>query len=166
LDNSEISAPFVNDDSLEVLGNSSFTGTSAANDGVISGTGNLSVSGTAFTNPGVLSPGGMAIGQLTLLGNLTQAATSAIDLQFGGTQAAPNFDQLAISGTANFDGTDLNTFPFQTDGYVPADDDVLVIITCGSACSGTFDTATVDVGGVTMTITVSGNTVELRGPGA
>jgi len=164
LNSSAIGAPLVNDDSLEVLGSSAVFGTSTANNGVLFGTGTLDVSGTTFTNPGVLSPAGLAIGQLSLDGNLTQTGTSEIDIQLGGTTAAPNFDRLAIFGNANFTGTTLNGFRW--DSYVPANDAVLTIINCGGVCSGTFDNTTINIGGVALTITVNSDNVQLKGPSA
>jgi hypothetical protein len=164
LNNSAIGAPLVNEDSIEVVGSSAFIGTTSDNNGVISGTGSLDVSGTTFTNPGVLSPAGIAIGQLTLVGDITQSATSLIDLQFGGTTAAPNFDQLQIFGSVDFTGTTIRDF--QWDSYVPANDAVLEIITCSDGCSGTFDNSTINIDGVTLTVTVNAFNVQLRGPGA
>jgi len=164
LNNSAIGAPLINNADLEVQGSSAFTGTSAANNGTLLGTGTLDVSGTTFTNPGVLSPAGNAIGQLSLLGNLTQAGTSVIDIQLGGTTGAPNFDILEIFGTANFAGTFLNVSP--SGGYVPATDAVLDVITCSTSCSGTFDNTSVNIGGVNLTIAVTANTVQLKGPSA
>jgi uncharacterized protein YjdB len=164
LNSSTIGAPLINNADMEVQGISAFTGTSAANNGMLFGTATLDVSGTTFTNPGTLSPGGSAIGQLSLVGNLTQAGTSEIDIDLGGTTAVPSFDVLAISGTGNFTGTTLNAT--QLNGYVPAADAVLEIMTCGTGCSGAFDNTTVSIGGVNLTITVNANNVELKGPSA
>ncbi len=126
-----------------------FSGASFSNvvGGVIQGYGTVSVSGTTFINQGVINPGG-SVGTLTIMGNLPQTSASVINIEIGGT-AATNYDLLAVSGTAQLDGT-LNVQ--LTNSFTPTSGDVFTILTCAT-CSGTFSANNAGAVGLTLIYT-------------
>ncbi|HEU5123205.1 MAG TPA: CARDB domain-containing protein [Verrucomicrobiae bacterium] len=90
--------------------------------------GTNSISGTV-TNNGIIKPGGDAAGLLTISGSYIQTAQGRLDLQLGGTNAGVNYDRLAVSGAARFDGAmDLTLL----DPFFPAESEAFRVITFGS----------------------------------
>ena len=74
------------------------------NNGTIEGSGTLNLGSTAYTltNNGIVAPGD-TVGTLSITGNYIQNATGDLNLQLQGTGSG-QFDLLAISGTATFEG--------------------------------------------------------------
>ena len=103
-------------------------------------TGIGTIDANTLTNDGLLNPDtnnpDTNIGTLTLNGDYTQTGAGTLNIQLGGTNAS-QFDVLAISGTATFDGTlDISL----VQGYTPQLNDSFQIITFGQR-SGTSNFA-------------------------
>ncbi len=88
------------------------------------------------TNNSVVKPGGDAAGQLSISGTYSQTAQGQLDIQIGGTGVGSNYDQLAVSGAMNLNGT-LNVTLI--DPFVPAVGNQFVAATFGSR-TGDFST--------------------------
>ncbi len=81
--------------------------------GSLSGTGTISGN---LTNAGLVSPGSSP-GRLAVTGSYLQSATGILSIEIGGLTPGSQYDQLAVGGNANLDGTLQVTF---IDGFVPA----------------------------------------------
>ncbi len=99
----------------------------------LQGYGTLDFSGYPFgSNNGIISPG-TSIGTLSIIGNLIQMPSSAINIEIGGTA---QYDQLNINGAVTLGGT-LNVS--LTGGFTPSIGDTFTILNYISK-SGTFST--------------------------
>ncbi len=99
--------------------------------GMVNGVGTLT---GELTNNGTINVGGTSgFGTLALIGDLTNTSTGYLNFQIGGANPGINYDQLNVTGIANFDGTlTLNA----TDGYVPATADRIAILTYSTFTGG------------------------------
>ncbi len=88
------------------------------------------------TNNSIVKPGGDNPGQLNISGSYIQTAQGQLDIQIGGTSVGSNYDQLAVSGVMNLNGT-LNVTLI--DPFVPAVGNQFVATTFGSR-TGDFST--------------------------
>jgi len=88
-----------------------------------------------ITNGGTLNPGGIgSAGLISITGNFTQTSSGTINLDFGGTAAATQFDQLAITGSASLAGT---VHVSLINGFAPTDGQSFPFLTA-SLISGLF----------------------------
>ena len=68
--------------------------------------GNGTINGNVVNN-GIFSPGGNGTaGKITVNGNFTQNSGGTVHIDIGGTTAATQYDELAVSATATLAGTD------------------------------------------------------------
>jgi hypothetical protein len=77
--------------------------------GTVALDGGATLSGTSTVqanvlNAGQVSPGGNGAGLLTIAGNYTQTLAGALNIQVGGSNAGSQYDQLAVTGTADLHG--------------------------------------------------------------
>ncbi len=72
--------------------------------GVIQGVGTLNVAGTTFVQDGAVNPGESA-GLLSVTGNFPEGPTAVVNIELGGLIPGDEFDVLAITNAATFDGT-------------------------------------------------------------
>jgi hypothetical protein len=138
-----IGVTFVNNAALEVVtGTLDFGGDfTVSMTGVLQGTGTLDVSSpaTVLAFDGRVRPGrssGVLTGLLTLLGTYGPGASSALDIELGGTTADMEFDRLAVSGAATLNGN-LNVSLLG--GFTPTLGDQFAVLTF-EAVSGDFAT--------------------------
>ncbi|MEO6068829.1 MAG: hypothetical protein ABIQ41_12720, partial [Gemmatimonadales bacterium] len=121
-----------------------------ASGGTLQGTGTLDLTGGVTpTMAGIINPG-TSPGILSVTGALPLQATAALNIELGGTIAGTQYDRLAVSGAATFDGT-LNVT--LTGGFAPALNDQFTVLTCGTSCGGAFATVNLPPG---MTIANNG----------
>lgn len=76
--------------------------------GRIQGDGTLdaSLAGSGFSNAGILRPGAVSdAGALTIRATFANTATSALEIELGGTSAGSTYDQLNIIGDIDLGGT-------------------------------------------------------------
>jgi hypothetical protein len=95
-----------------------------------------------FTNTGTLTIGLASV--FTVTGDYTQTSTGTLDIQLGDVPASGQFGTLAVTGTANLDGTlqiDL------VNGYTPNFGDSFTILTFASR-NGDFATLNIPASGV------------------
>src|SRR5262249_12112061 len=115
------------------------TGNFNANSVTISG-GTLKGTGTIFcsvSNTGGIVAPGNSPGILTINGDYTQSSSGTLNIEIGGTSAAaPDFDQLHVTGSATLGGT-LNVS--QINGFLPAAGQSFQILTFASR-AGDFAT--------------------------
>ena len=114
----------------------SSTGFTNSATGVIQGSGFLNLSSGTLTNDGAINPGGPGIGQLNIIGNLTNASTGNINVAIGGLVPSTQHDKLMVSGTATLGGT-LNVT--NVTGYTPGATDAFNVLGAGTV-SGSFAT--------------------------
>ncbi|HKR63539.1 MAG TPA: hypothetical protein VJZ00_07385 [Thermoanaerobaculia bacterium] len=95
----------------------------AINGGTLRGTG--TVTGNIL-NTGTIAPG-LSPGGITISGNYTQAPGSIIDIELAGTTPVTNYDQLTITGAANFNNTGTLNVSLIS-GFVPSNNDTFDII--------------------------------------
>lgn len=132
-ENAQLSLPFVDDGGvidvqagvLEVPAGLELTS------GVLTGTATLS--GDVINSGGEVRPGDSP-GILTIDGTYTQATEGTLSLEIGGLDA-PDFDQLAVAGTASLGGT-LNITLIND--FEPAMDNSFAVVTFASS-EGAFD---------------------------
>ncbi len=109
---------------------------SFTNSGIITGTGTVDVStitsGT-FSNAGAIKPATPGTSGLLSFTGMSMTGTDVFYIDISG--AATN-DQVEVGGTTAISGT-LN---LALNGYDPPAGDSFTILTCGTACSGTFVT--------------------------
>jgi|GEM_PF-1113962 len=131
-------------------------GASIINTGVIGGFGTINVGAGTLTNNGTIKPGSSP-GTLTITGDLSLSSSSVIDIEIEGTTQGTQYDYINVSGTANLDGTLNVTLP---GAFNPTGAESFQIISCGTACSGTFANA-LPPSGKYMTTTYNANDVTI-----
>jgi YVTN family beta-propeller protein len=105
--------------------------------GTVQGAGIFRVVGVAFTNAGGINPGTAGTGILKIVGNYTQAAGGALNIELGGTTPGTQYDRLADSaGTVALSGA-LNVT--LVNGFTPALGDTFTVLTFPSR-AGTLPT--------------------------
>ena len=105
--------------------------------GTVQGAGIFRVVGVAFTNAGGINPGTAGTGILKIVGNYTQAAGSALNIELGGTTPGTQYDRLVDSaGTVSLNGA-LNVT--LVNGFTPALGDTFTVLTFPSR-AGTIPT--------------------------
>lgn len=103
--------------------------------GWIMGAGGLDVSAaTSFTNHGTIAPaappgGPSSTATLTVTGTYPQSASGRLNVKLGGLVPGSGYDRLAVSGTAQLDGT-LNVS--LANNFAPAPGDQFQVLTCAS----------------------------------
>ena len=124
------------------------------NGGTLVGSG--TITGTVINNGADFAPG-FSPGKITIIGNYTQGANGALDIQIGGATPQTGYDQVQVSGTAALGGT-LNISLIN--GFRPAVGQVFQFIVPG-AVTGEFSTinatgftgqVSYNAGAVTMTV--------------
>jgi hypothetical protein len=95
-----------------------------------------------MTNSGITAPG-TSPGRLTVGGNWSPTASAVLRIEMQGLTPVTQHDQLAVQGTATLGGTLEVSF---LNGYVPAVGDPFVVLTCTTACTGTFAAVTAPQG--------------------
>ena len=119
--------------------NASSHGTISGGTLIIYSGGSLSGDGTIRANvitSASVSPGNGGTGILTIAGNFAQYAASALNVELSGLSAGTQFDQLAITGTAQLAGTLNVTYP---GGFTPQAGDSFPVVTFASE-AGQFGT--------------------------
>ena len=104
--------------------------------------GNRTVGPGTMTNAGITAPG-LSPGQLTISGNWSPTASAVLRIEMQGLTPVTQYDQLAVQGTATLGGKVEVTF---LSGFVPAVGNSFVILTCTTACNGTFSQVTAPQG--------------------
>jgi len=143
--------------------------TTTASGGTLGGTGTLGGMVTV-QNGGILSPG-VSPGTLTVNGDLTMAAGSALAVEINGTTAGTQYDQIIVNGTVDVSGATLSA----THGYASGSGDSYTIIVndAADAVTGSFsglaEGATIAAGGNGTVLTASyiggtGNDFTLTAP--
>jgi hypothetical protein len=122
--------------------------------GTISG--RINLVGDVLNSGGFISPGNPT-GRITVKGNYTQEAGGTLLLDVGGTQTSPlEFDQLQISGAANFGG---RLIVKTINGFTPPSGSSFAPLSYG-AVNGSFESvssnAQVAFGATGMTMQVTG----------
>lgn len=108
---------------------------SCASTSVVQGGGTLRVSGISLMNNGEIAPGSSA-GILAVTGSITQTTSATMTIEIGGSTPGLTFDQLAVSGTVNLDGTlDVSLI----NGFEPLLGQEYEIVTANT-CNDTFST--------------------------
>ncbi len=127
-----LNCPYTQFAGITLLDGGNLAATSPLNiqGGTLAGTNTLTGS---VTNNGLVSPGASP-GLLTIVGNYTQTANGAMNIDLAGTTPGTSFDRLAISGTATLAGTLITTL---TNGFYPDTNAMFTFLTCGTR-SGTF----------------------------
>jgi PEP-CTERM motif len=125
--------------------------------GTLAGTGTISgavtVESGAHVAPGNSGAGILSVGSAALL------AGSITDIELGGTTFPTQFDRLSAATTAALDGT-LNVTLIN--GYTPANNDTIHIITAGSGVTGTFSAVNLPtLPGLTWNLAYNANSVSL-----
>lgn len=88
----------------------------------------------SMVNAGITAPG-TSPGQLTVAGNWNPTASAVLRVEMQGLTPVTQHDQLAVQGTATLGGTIEVSF---LAGYVPVVGNSFVVLTCTTACNGTF----------------------------
>ena len=101
--------------------------------GLIEGEGTVDV--TTLFNQGNLNPG-TSPGIITIDGD-ADFTGGTLNFEVDGLTPGTEHDQIQVTGTATLGGTIVVTA-----GFAPAEDDTFDLITCGTACNGSFDTET------------------------
>jgi hypothetical protein len=102
--------------------------------GLIDGPGFINAaSRTQFLNAGVMRPGGT----LNLVGTLTMASTSVLQVSLSGLAPGSGYDQLVVDGTASLTGARMDV----VSGFVPPQESEFVVLQVGSRI-GVFDDIT------------------------
>jgi hypothetical protein len=104
--------------------------------------GDRTVGPGTMTNAGITAPG-LSPGQLTVAGNWNPTASAVLRIEMQGLTPVTHHDQLAVQGTATLGGTVEVSF---LNGYLPAVGDPFVVLTCTTACTGTFAAVTAPQG--------------------
>jgi hypothetical protein len=106
--------------------------------GTMRGTGTIQLdsSGTYTNSGGIVSPG-TSPGILTITGNYTQGAGGTLATEISGTTPGSGHDRLAVSGTANLNGT----LAISTPDFTPSAGQTFDVLTAGSR-TGTFSSVT------------------------
>jgi|GEM_PF-2872546 len=110
---------------------------------VVAGRGQFDVAGASLTHDGRTSPGGGpggATGTLSWTGAWAPAATGLLAADLAGDA---DHDRLAVSTAATLGGTLSVRF---AGGYDPAVGRSFTLVTCGTACTGTFATVALPAG--------------------
>lgn len=130
------------------LENSSFqVGTIQLQGGDFLGTGTHS--GNIHNTGGVVRPGSSP-GRFSLAGNYTQGPNGVLAVEIGGRTPGSEFDQVALTGTANLNGTLQVSL---ANGFVPQPGDSFPVLTMGSR-TGEFAAITGLVLGATEALQV------------
>ena len=105
--------------------------------GTVQGAGIFRLVGIPFTNAGGMNPGAAGTGILKIVGNYTQAAGGALNIELGGTTPGTQYDRLVDStGTVSLNGA-LNVSLIN--GFTPALGDTFTVLTFPSR-TGTLPT--------------------------
>jgi hypothetical protein len=102
--------------------------------GILNGGGTVN---SNVTNAGQVNPG-TSPDILSIVGDYTQTATGALNIEIGGTSAGSQHDRLAVSGTATLAGTANISL---INGFLPGAPDAFTILTFASR-TGDFATYT------------------------
>jgi hypothetical protein len=100
--------------------------------GTLTNTGKIKGKGTiraSVISSGYIQPGDSP-GALTIDGTLTQNAAGILEMEIAGASAGTEYDQLAVTGSATFNGT-LNVL--LTNGFVPQENQVFTLFTAPNA---------------------------------
>jgi hypothetical protein len=95
-----------------------------------------------MVNSGITAPG-LSPGQLTVAGNWNPTSSAVLRIEMQGLTPITQYDQLAVQGTATLGGTLEVSF---LGGFVPAVGNSFVVLTCTTACNGTFAAVTAPQG--------------------
>ena len=135
----------VNDANITVSAGATLSTTGAgltnSGTGYIGGSGTIDLGTATLVNNGILDPGLSGAGTLRITGNLTQGATSTLNIGLSGTDVS-QIDRVEVSGLATLGGT-LNVA--HVDGFNPPSDTSYTILTFGSR-SGDFAARTFPAG--------------------
>ena len=101
--------------------------------GLIQGEGTVDI--TTLFNQGNLNPG-TSPGIIIIDGD-ADFTGGTLNFEVDGLTPGTEHDQIQVTGTATLGGTIVVTA-----GFAPAEDDTFDLITCGTACNGSFDTET------------------------
>ena len=119
--------------------------------------GNLNIVGNVLNRGAFILPGESA-GLIKIDGNYTQEAAGTLLIEVGGTGTNPlQFDQLAVTGTANLGG---NLIVKTIDGFTPQSGDNFAPITY-AAVNGQFDSVTSNA---QISFGADGATMQVSGP--
>jgi hypothetical protein len=114
--------------------------------GKLGGTG--AIAGNVANAGGTIAPGGVskpgdAPGVLTILGNLTEAEASKLDIALGGTTPGTEYSQLIVDGAASLLGSlDLNL----VDGFSPTNGQTFDIVGTGDGLTDGVTSLSLDGG--------------------
>ncbi len=144
---------------LTLSGASSYTGATTVSAGTLSVTGSLANTTVAVNNGGTLGGTGSVGGSVSAAsggtvapgvspgilstGSVTLVSGSDLTMELNGATPGTGHDQLAVTGTVDLGGATLDWSV--GGGYIPADNDELVIVDndgTGDAVTGTFDSLT------------------------
>ncbi len=134
-----LSAGVNNQGTLSVNQAMTINGSSIVNavGGLINGNATLTLAGAPLTNQGTIAPG-TSPGILAISGNTPFSPSGVLNVEIGGLTAGTQYDRLAVSNSADLDGT-LNISLLN--GYEPAINDSFLVLTYGSRVD-TFTTVT------------------------
>jgi subtilase-type serine protease len=108
--------------------------------GALGGTG--TIAGNVANAGGAIKPGD-APGVLTITGNLTESATSELDIALGGTTPGTEYSQLIVDGAASLSGTlDLRL----VDGFSLASGETFAIVGTGDGLTDGLTSLSLDGG--------------------
>ncbi|MGI9086536.1 MAG: beta strand repeat-containing protein [Chthoniobacterales bacterium] len=136
-----------------LLVNGSITSPVTVSSGATLG-GSGAVGAVTVNSGGIVAPGNSP-GKLTVNGNYTQSSGAILNIEIGGAEAGPGFDQIAATGIASVNGI-LNVSLVNL--YRPKVGDTFAIITSNGE-SGNF--ATINTSGFTVSSTASATGIVL-----
>ena len=130
-------------------------------DGTLAGTGEVFAGTGPIESPvrnlsGRIEPGN-PIGQLTIVGDLSNQSGGTLAFDLGGTTAVTQFDRLAVGRSAFLDGTLEVTL---VNGFMPSVGDMFTLLTAGDSVIGEFDNLFLPVGYL-WSVTYNANDVVL-----
>ncbi|NUQ43175.1 MAG: choice-of-anchor D domain-containing protein, partial [Calditrichaceae bacterium] len=134
-----LNAALNNQGTLSVNQGMTINGSSIVNavGGLINGNATLTLAGAPLTNQGTIAPG-TSPGILSVSGSTPFSASGELNVEIGGLTLGTQYDRLAVSNTADLDGT-LNISLIN--GFEPAIGDSFLVLTYGSRMD-TFSTVT------------------------